>query len=252
MSDEVLNATPDEDFFAALDEVPAIEGIETGVKESGVADDALAPDFEDIDDSMPDWLSGGEESEGESPLGHTGWLSALGEPDMEGWLAAEAEATLSSDMSADVMPEAVDTDSLIGTGGLEDTDSLYDAERKRDTGDLRLPDDRPHSSMFTTELDEAPVLADLDLGDYGAGLDQVRLESARNALAGGDVDAALHDYQGLVEAGDSMHTVISDLERASELHQDKPMVQRMLGDAYMRNGQINRAIDTYRDALDQM
>ena len=55
-----------------------------------------------------------------------------------------------------------------------------------------------------------------------------------------------------VASKQSMHTVVSDLERASELHQDKPMVRRMLGDAYMRNGQINKAIDTYRNALDQM
>ena len=110
----------------------------------------------------------------------------------------------------------------------------------------------PAGPIYTAELDEAQVLADLDLGDFGGGLDQAQLEAARSSLAGGDIDAALHDYQGLVDAGESMHTVITDLERAAELHQDKPLVRRMLGDAYMRNGQISKAIETYRDALDQM
>ena len=243
VSDELLNTTPDEDFFAALDEVPVIEGLETGIAEL---------DHVEFDDFMPDWLSEREESEGDDPLGHTGWLNALDEPDMDGWLAAEGEATMSSDVQIDAMPEAVDTDSLMGTGGLEDTGGLQDTGRKEGTGELRLAEDLSRSPVYTTELDEVQVLADLGLGDFGIGLDQAQLESARNALAGGEIDAALHNYQGLVETGESMHTVISDLERAAELHQDKPMVRRMLGDAYMRNGQINRAIETYRDALDQM
>ena len=246
VSDEAFDMATDDDFFAALDEVPAIEGIETGVQGSG------APDLEDIDDSLPDWLSGEEEGEDPNPLGHTGWLNALDEPDMDGWLAAEAEATESSDISAGDMPKAVDTDSLISTGGLEDTGSLSERERRGGTGELRFPGSDSRGSLFTTELDEAQVLADLDMGDLGDGLDQAQLASARNGLAGGDIEAALLDYQNLVEAGESMHTVISDLERASELHQDKPMVRRMLGDAYMRNGQINKAIETYREALDQM
>lgn len=249
VSDEPLDTIDDDDFFAALDEVPAIEGIETGSLDS---DDSLTPDMEDIDDSMPDWLSGEEGGEEESPLGHTGWLNTIGESDMGGWLAAEAEATSTSDVLDDSMPEAIDTDSLMSTGGLEETGGLQDTAPRVDTGELRSPEDISRGSVFTTELDEAQVLADLDLDDFGVGLDQAQLEAARSSLAGGDIDAALHDYQGLVEAGESMHTVISDLERASELHQDKPMVRRMLGDAYMRNGQINKAIETYRTALDQM
>ena len=238
ISDETLDTTPDEDFFAALDEVPAIEGIETELTTVEFA--------ENIDDSLPDWLADDEESK-DDPLGHTGWLNSLDEPDMDSWLASEAEATMSSEMSIDALPEAVDTDSLVG--GLADTSDLEESERKQETGELQMPDETP---LFASELDEAQLLADLDLGDFGTGLDQAQLESARNALASGEIEAALDDYQSLVETGDSMHTVIADLERASELHQDKPMIRRMLGDAYMRNGQINRAIETYRNALDQM
>ncbi len=246
--DESLETASDEDFFAALDEVPAIEGIETSVKG---ADNNQVPDLDDIDDSMPDWLSGGEENEDEVSLGHTGWLNTLDEPDMGSWLAAEAEATASSSTSDDTLPKAIDTDSLISTGGLEDTGSLG-SQSKRGTGELRLPSNMTAGPIYTAELDEAQVLADLDLGDIGGGLDKAQLEAARSSLAGGDIDAALYDYQSLVDSGESMHTVITDLERAAELHQDKPLVRRLLGDAYMRNGQISKAIETYRNALDQM
>ncbi|MBE2224869.1 MAG: hypothetical protein IAF02_25235, partial [Anaerolineae bacterium] len=199
-----------------------------------------------------DWLSGDEGSDDEVSMGHTGWLNALEQPDMGSWLAAEAEATSASDLIDDSLPKAVDTDSLISTGGLEETDHLSGSRARRDTGELSLPEEVPAGSMYTTELNEAQVLADLNLDDFSTGLDQAQLEAARSSLASGDIDAALYDYQGLVEAGESMHTVISDLERAAELHQDKPLVRRMLGDAYMRNGQINKAIDTYRNALDRM
>ncbi len=238
---ESLDEIANDDFFAALDEVPAIEGIETEAKQAD-------PSLTDIDDSMPDWLDGGED---DSPLGHTGWLNTVEEPDMDGWLASEAEVSTIAD-STDSLPKAVETDSLLSTGGLEDTGDLSGEASKPDTGELRLPGDASTDSYFTAELDEAQVLADLDLGDLGIGLDRTQLEAARNSLAGGDVDSALSEYQSLVEAGEEMHTVISDLERAAELHRDQPMVRRMLGDAYMRNGQINKAIETYRDALDQM
>ncbi|MFO7680332.1 MAG: tetratricopeptide repeat protein [Chloroflexota bacterium] len=223
----------DDDFFAALENIPAIEGIEREIDPSS---EPLSPEAEESDDYMPDWLSGSEGDTG--PLGHTGWLNALDEPDMDGWLTAEAEATVMSPSAAVNMPDLADRGDLVQMGGLEETGDLIELE--------------PVKGLYTGELDEARVLADLDLGDFSAGLNQGQLESARSALTSGDINAALNEYQLLVEAGDSMHIVISDLERAAELHRNVPLVRRMLGDAYMRNGQLNKAIETYRQALDQM
>lgn len=235
--DELLEVDTDEDFFAALEEVPSIEGLETELPPESAL---VTSELTGIDDSMPDWLSDSGSGSGDTgPLGHTGWLNALGdEPDMDGWLAAEAEAS-TIDMSADVgVPDMIDTGGLVQTGGLDEMGGLGEAE--------------PLRAIHTGELDEAQVLADLDLGDFGSELDQGQLDAARSALAGGDVGSALSEYQSLVESGESMHIVISDLERAVELHRDQPLVRRMLGDAYMRNGQLNKAIETYRTALDQM
>lgn len=231
--DSLLEDAADDDFFAALENVPAIEGIETDTAPSA---DALSSETGESDDYLPDWLSSRDGDTG--PLGHTGWLNALDEPDMDGWLTAEAEATVMSPSAAVDMPDLVDTGGLIQTGGLREMDDQIDLD--------------PVKGLHTGELDEAQVLADLDLGDFGAGLNEAQLESARSALTSGDINAALNEYQSLVEAGDSMHVVITDLERAAELHRNVPLVRRMLGDAYMRNGQLNKAIETYRKALDQM
>ncbi|MGB4871723.1 MAG: tetratricopeptide repeat protein, partial [Candidatus Promineifilaceae bacterium] len=59
-------------------------------------------------------------------------------------------------------------------------------------------------------------------------------------------------YAGLVEVGEGLNTLIADLEAAAGRHKEKPLVRRMLGDAYMRNGQLQKALETYRQALDQM
>jgi cytochrome c-type biogenesis protein CcmH/NrfG len=45
--------------------------------------------------------------------------------------------------------------------------------------------------------------------------------------------------------------LIGDLETAVA-GQRQPLLQRVLGDAYMRNGQLQKALDTYRDALDRL
>jgi hypothetical protein len=50
----------------------------------------------EIDDSLPDWLMAEEDAAETRVSRHTDWLDALPEPDLEGWLAAEEEATLSS------------------------------------------------------------------------------------------------------------------------------------------------------------
>jgi hypothetical protein len=200
---------------------------------------------------LPDWLAS-EEGDEEPSLVHTGWLNAIAEPDMEGWLAAEDEATsVSQPTGMDIVggdDADSQTDGLVETGGLLKTGGLVEESRRGDAGPLNLPP----TAMHTGDLDEALVLAELELDDVGLGLDQEQLQAARGALTGGDIDEALAGYQALVEAGSGLHTIISDLEKAASVHQDKPMVRRMLGDAYVRNGQLNKAIDTYRAALDQM
>jgi cytochrome c-type biogenesis protein CcmH/NrfG len=56
----------------------------------------------------------------------------------------------------------------------------------------------------------------------------------------------------LVDAGGGMMALIADLEMVSTEHPEQPLFRHLLGDAYMRNGQLQKALDTYRMALDQI
>jgi len=49
-----------------------------------------------------------------------------------------------------------------------------------------------------------------------------------------------------------MMSIIAELELATEANPQTPALSQILGDAYMRNGQLQKALASYRAALDQM
>jgi cytochrome c-type biogenesis protein CcmH/NrfG len=78
------------------------------------------------------------------------------------------------------------------------------------------------------------------------------LETARKFVEDGQFDEAGQAYQALVDVGGGMLTLIADLETVAAEHPEQPFFHHLLGDAYMRNGQLQKALDTYRLALDQI
>ncbi len=56
----------------------------------------------------------------------------------------------------------------------------------------------------------------------------------------------------LVATGQRMDDVIADLEEHVARRQATPPLLRVLGDAYMRNNRLQKALDTYRLALGQL
>lgn len=59
---------------------------------------------------------------------------------------------------------------------------------------------------------------------------------------------ALAQYSDLIKSRQNLTTVINDLEKAVEKYPKDPAVQRKLGDAYLRNHQINEAMQAYSKA----
>jgi uncharacterized protein HemY len=80
----------------------------------------------------------------------------------------------------------------------------------------------------------------------------VKLREARSAMNSGDHERALRHYGELMESGANLSVLIGDLETAAGRYSRQPLITRLLGDAYMRNGQLQKALDMYRRALDQM
>lgn len=215
---------------------------------------------DDLDDAMPSWLRlrGGDEEE----PGPTDWLKSLPEPDVTGWLETEEEVTLSGAYSRrDLKPRPdtkYETGPLpeIGTGPLpgRDTGPLPGRDTGplpgRDTGPLRGGD--TGSLLGRLAFDDTLIIPPAGSDEDTTEPDEEQLAQARERLASGDVDSALGAYQTLVEEGEGLNTLIADLETAALQYTNQPMVRRLLGDAYMRNGQLHKALETYRLALDQL
>jgi tetratricopeptide (TPR) repeat protein len=77
------------------------------------------------------------------------------------------------------------------------------------------------------------------------------LQAARQKIGAGDIDAALQDYEAVVRVNEKLDDVTTDLRKAVK---DGPYkhtagVHRVLGDALMRQGKLQDALDTYRKAL---
>ncbi len=75
------------------------------------------------------------------------------------------------------------------------------------------------------------------------------LAAAREHLETSDFGKATEAYGDLIKSGLVLENVIADLEEANEHHPNTPEILRALGDAYMRDNQLQRALDTYKQAL---
>jgi tetratricopeptide (TPR) repeat protein len=177
---------------------------------------------EDLDPALPDWLQIG-------PLGDTSreeldWLDSFGDSNVDSWLEAEEEITQFDMPTISEIPEPEP---------------------------IVIPE--PQALFETGPLEEQELYEDIEVEAVPSGpVDEAQLESARSALEIGDFDAALDQYNSLLRSGQGIPLVIADLETASMRHTNIAPLQRLLGDAYMQNGQLQKAIDTYRQALDNL
>jgi hypothetical protein len=217
-----------EDLDSILPEIDEDFAVElfTDVSEEETADTQDAMEFDEtLADSLPDWL----EFDGEERLsGHTDWLRSLPEPDVAGWLEAEEEV-MASNIFDEIPVPAEPEQSFSYTASYQDE---------------VVSEPEPEMIEEEIELDE-------EIPAVGVGLTTGILDSARQALAEGQYKQALNQYRNLVEEGQGLSTLIADLETATEEY-PQPLLRRLLGDAYMRNGQLQRALETYRIALDEL
>ena len=226
-SEPVAEQQPDvsfdeDDLLADLD----ISDIEAAAAES--VDDVLE---EDVTDDMPGWWSDDKQDDDDkAALDHRSWLRELPDSDVTGWLEAEAAASSASTRE--------DTASL-----LPETGPLFES------ASMELP---PVESVPLIE-EEMPLLSETDeLASSAFHIDEDRLESARSSLTAGEMVEALSIYQELVSRGDGLMMLINELETAVSAYPQQLEIHRLLGDAYMRNGQLQKALVTYRQALDRL
>jgi tetratricopeptide (TPR) repeat protein len=78
------------------------------------------------------------------------------------------------------------------------------------------------------------------------------LAGAREMVASNDLDGGLIEYERVIRANTALDQVGNDLTRLADQHKDNPAVYRLLGDCLMRQGKLQAALDTYRNALNQL
>jgi tetratricopeptide (TPR) repeat protein len=79
-----------------------------------------------------------------------------------------------------------------------------------------------------------------------------RLAFARALRDGQQVAPSLDQYESLIESAQLLEDVTNDLGSLAEAQPDTARVRRLLGDAHMRRGMLQEALDAYRSALEQL
>jgi tetratricopeptide (TPR) repeat protein len=155
------------------------------------------------------------------------WLDTLGAVRAEEWLAAEEEVPVQEPESMPPNPETVEEVAIVHESVVSEGETVED-EVMAEIGDELVPEE---------------ILSDSE---------QAQLGVARSALDAGLEQQALEQYELLLDDDSSIPFVISDLEASLARDGDQLLVQRTLGDAYVRNGQLKKALEVYRQALDTL
>ncbi|HSM54658.1 MAG TPA: tetratricopeptide repeat protein [Candidatus Sulfomarinibacteraceae bacterium] len=217
-----LSATPEVDDVDV--EEDSTEDVESEVER------ALMSELvdEELEEDLPSWLVlEGEEAD------DLDWETA--DTDISSWLQAEEEAT-QYEMEVPSIPQ---------------TDEL-------EAGDVEAPVEeervQPEPVAETPEITdaEAPETGTPQWASAVEGMDTEQLGAGRRALEMGDFETALPVYRQLLEANEGLGVVVDDLETVTSRSSDQPQLWQLLGDAYMQNGQLQKALDAYRQALDQL
>jgi hypothetical protein len=186
-------------------------------EDAGLVDEILG---RGVTGALPDWL--GMEDAYSSQTSADDWLESIQGDDAD-WVAPVEEQ-----VAAPVRYEAP-----------KPTPAL--APRRF----TRMSSRRVEPEAYVVPTKRVPITDDMDL-------DVDALVAAREALAQNDVNAALRRYEQLVGAGVDMPAIVTDLEIAVNEHRRVPLLTRLLGDAYAEKGDLQRALNTYRQVLDRV
>jgi tetratricopeptide (TPR) repeat protein len=102
-------------------------------------------------------------------------------------------------------------------------------------------------TMSTTELEKGRTYIKKHRSDHAS-----RLALARVLWDAGEMEESLDLYSRLIRSNQLMDEVIVDLKRYSEEKPHSPDVLRTLGDSYMKQGLLDKAMEIYRQAMDML
>ncbi|MFN8458610.1 MAG: hypothetical protein U0401_28815, partial [Anaerolineae bacterium] len=76
-----------------------------------------------------------------------------------------------------------------------------------------------------------------------------QLKLARTARDKGEWDKAIPIYDSLVSKGVYLGKIIEDMQQAIKTHSANYLLYQLMGDAMMRDGRLQSALNAYREAM---
>ena len=101
-------------------------------------------------------------------------------------------------------------------------------------------------------LEEDAPETDSPIGVNSEPVQNANLALAQEALASGKIEEANDLYRSLLDNGHGGPALIEQLETAVSERPEEPELLRLLGDAYMQDGQLQKALRVYKGGFDHL
>lgn len=273
-SDETMVEAP-----SAMAEMPDAEPEKTGppddleldvedldFEEETLFDDLVSDmELEDIEEEgmLPDWLAG----EGEDDLAGLDEFDWEAEAfDATGWLQSEEQALQVEERAAEVdaaevgeeveeAPEPSPTDEGIDMAEGASPDLAFETEPVLSDEEVIEPQ---AGAVSVEEMEAQPAVeatqepvSEEELADAAETVAEEELMVAEERAIAGEAEA-LQAYQERLTSEEDVPLLIEDLEKAAQTYESEPRFLQLLGDAYNKNGQLQKALDAYRRALEKL
>jgi tetratricopeptide (TPR) repeat protein len=95
----------------------------------------------------------------------------------------------------------------------------------------------------------AEAVAEVEVEDGLPADPEERFKMARLARDRGEIEEAVHAYDSLVGRGVYLDKIIEDLEQTIKSYPSNYLLYQLMGDAMMRDGRLQKALEVYRQAL---
>lgn len=192
----------------------------------------------------------------EAPDVEIGPIAEESEPPVEISEVDAEEASLAEEPVAEPVHEEVSDDLVASYDEASDEEVDVGDEIAAEADEDAAPAvEEPTADEDVVEEAVAAEESDVEPGEVEPADVQAPVDAqhARQALEAGNVDEAIGAYEQLLESGSAdVSALIGDLESARETHEDNPRLVQLLGDAYNQNGQLQKALDAYRHALEML
>lgn len=224
--------------------IAAVEG-QTGLEEADALEVAALPEenalAEGQPQAIPSWMTGFEAVEEQEPAASTNVFEEM--PD---WLK-EVEASVSPEDVPDWLVETIGAPEAFEPNIFEPVQQIVvDAPKPAPVSITPPPKPIPAAKPAPTP---APAVARTAVP---AGEAAVVIERARDKEQSGDLEGALAEYESMIRSSSALDTVVEELTQLVKSYKTTPAVYRVLGDGLMRQGKLQAALNTYREALNQL